>query len=167
MNPPGRGLRGLWRRRVVDVTLGQLRQGITPEKIALSIALGTIIAIFPIMGTTTALCLLVGVALRLNQPILQLVNWIAWPLQIPGIYFFVRAGEWVTRSPPVSFSISALLVAFKNSPLRFLQQYGMTGLRGVLAWALIAPFIAALLFGLTLPLLRRMTSGLAALTNRG
>src|SRR5580658_1843030 len=139
MNPPAGGLRGLWRRRVVDVTLGQLRQGITPHKIALSVALGTIIAIFPIMGTTTALCLLVGVALRLNQPILQLVNWIAWPLQIPGIYLFVRAGEWVTRSPPVSFSISALLVAFKNSPLRFLQQYGMTGLRGVLAWALIAP----------------------------
>jgi uncharacterized protein (DUF2062 family) len=154
MNPPAGGLRGLWRRRVVDVTLGQLRQGITPHKIALSVALGTIIAIFPIMGTTTALCLLVGVALRLNQPILQLVNWIAWPLQIPGIYLFVRAGEWVTRSPPVSFSISAL------------QQYGMTGLRGVLAWALIAPCIAVLLYGLTLPLLRRMSSGLAALTNR-
>jgi uncharacterized protein (DUF2062 family) len=166
MNPPAGGLRGLWRRRVVDVTLGQLRQGITPHKIALSVALGTIIAIFPIMGTTTVLCVLVGVALRLNQPILQLVNWIAWPLQIPGIYLFVRAGEWVTRSPPVSFSISALLVAFKNSPLRFLQQYGMTGLRGVLAWALIAPCIAVLLYGLTLPLLRRMSSGLAALTNR-
>ncbi len=166
MSAAAGGLRGFWRRRVVDVTLAQLRQGITPQKIALSIALGATIAIFPIMGTTTALCVLVGVALRLNQPILQLVNWIAWPLQIPGIYLFVRAGEWITRSPPVSFSIPALLLAFKSSPLRFLQQYGMTGLRGVLAWVLLAPVLAAALYGLSLPLLKRMGHGLAALSRR-
>ena len=166
MNAPGSGLRGFWRRRVVDVMLAQLRQGITPQKIALTLALGSIFALFPILGTTTILCVLVGVALKLNQPIIQLVNWIAWPLQIPGIYFFVRAGEWLTHSPPVSFSISALLVAFKDSPVRFLQQYGMTGLRGVLAWALIAPGIAALIYVLTLPLLKRMRVGLAALAHR-
>ena len=163
---PSSGLRGFWRRRVVDLLLAQLRQGITPQKIALTLALGTVIALFPIMGTTTALCVLVGVALRLNQPLIQLVNWIAWPLQIPGIYFFVRAGEWITHSPPVSFSISALLVAFKDSPVRFLQQYGMTGLRGVLAWALIAPGVAALIYVLTLPLIKRLRIGLTALAPR-
>jgi uncharacterized protein (DUF2062 family) len=163
---PASGLRGFWRRRVVDLLLAQLRQGITPQKIALTLALGTVIALFPIMGTTTALCVLVGVALQLNQPIIQLVNWIAWPLQISGIYFFVRAGEWITRSPPVSFSISALLVAFKHSPVRFLQQYGMTGLRGVLAWALIAPGVAALIYVLTLPLIKRMRIRLTALAQR-
>jgi uncharacterized protein (DUF2062 family) len=166
MNAPPTGLRGFWRRRVVDVMLAQLRQGITPQKIALTLALGIVIALFPIMGTTTALCLLVGVALKLNQPIIQLVNWIAWPLQIPGIYFFVRVGEWLTHSPQVSFSISALLVAFKDSPVRFLKQYGMTGLRGVLAWALIAPAVAALIYLLTLPLLKRMRLGLTTLAPR-
>lgn len=166
MNAPPSGLRGFWRRRVVDLMLAQLRQGITPQKLALTLALGTVIALFPIMGTTTALCVLVGVALRLNQPIIQLVNWIAWPLQIPGIYLFVRAGEWITHSPPVSFSITALLVAFKDSPVRFLQQYGMTGLRGVLAWALIAPGAAALIYMLTLPLLKRMRVGLNAMAQR-
>lgn len=166
MNESVSGLRGFWRRRVVDVLLTQLRQGITPQKIALTVALGSVIALFPIMGTTTVLCVLVGVALKLNQPIIQLVNWIVWPLQIPGIYFFVRAGEWITHSPPVSFSISALLVAFKDSPVHFLQQYGMTGLRGVLAWALMAPAAAALLYLLTLPLLKRMRGGLTALAQR-
>jgi len=166
MNAPRSGLRAFWRRRVVDVMLSQLRQGITPQKIALTLALGTVIALFPIMGTTTALCVLAGIALKLNQPIIQLVNWIAWPLQIPGIYFFVRAGEWLTRSPHVSFSISALLLAFKDSPVRFLQQYGMTGLRGVLAWALIAPGAVALIYVLTLPLFKRMQLGLTALAQR-
>jgi uncharacterized protein (DUF2062 family) len=156
MNAAGHGLRGLWRRRVLDVTLAQLRQGITPHKIALTIALGTVLGLFPILGTTTALCLLTGLLLRLNQPVIQAANWVAAPLQIPGIYLFVRIGEWLTHSPPVSFSLSALLLAFKTSPLRFLQQYGITGLRGVLAWLLIAPGIAAALYALTLPPLRRM-----------
>jgi uncharacterized protein (DUF2062 family) len=156
------GWRELWRRRVVDVTLAQLRQGITPHKLALSIALGVTLALFPIMGTTTALCLLFGLALRLNQPILQLVNWLAWPLQIPGIYFFIRIGEWLTHTAPISFSIPALLLAFKASPLDFLRQYGTTGLRGILAWLLIAPGLAALLYLLSLPILARMTQRLTA-----
>jgi hypothetical protein len=50
--------------------------------------------------------------------------------------------------------------------VRFLKQYGMTGLRGVLAWALIAPAVAALIYLLTLPLLKRMRLGLTTLAPR-
>lgn len=156
MNAASAGWRGFWRRRVVEVTLAQLRQGITPQKIALTIALGFILGLFPILGTTTALCLLFGLFLKLNQPIIQLVNWVAAPLQIPGIYFFVRVGEWLTHTAPISFSITALMLAFKASPIEFLKQYGTTGLRGVLAWLLIAPAIAALLYAASLPILQRM-----------
>lgn len=157
MNAPPAGWRGVWRRRVVEVTLAQLRQGITPRKIALTIALGFILGLFPILGTTTALCVLFGLILRLNQPIIQLVNWVAAPLQIPGIYFFIRVGEWLTHSAPISFSITALMLAFKTSPIEFLKQYGTTGLRGVLAWLLIAPGIAAVLYAGSLPILKRLS----------
>ncbi len=162
MSAPSGGWRSFWRRRVLDLTLAQLRQGITPQKIALTIALGFILGLFPILGATTALCALFGLLLRLNQPIIQLLNWVAAPLQIPGIYLFVRIGEWLTRTPPVSFSVTALLLAFRSSPLEFLKQYGATGLRGVLAWCLIAPAIAALLYGALLPILKRMGRHLAA-----
>jgi uncharacterized protein (DUF2062 family) len=157
MNAPPAGWRGVWRRRVVEVMLAQLRQGITPRKIALTIALGFILGLFPILGTTTALCVLFGLILRLNQPIIQLVNWVAAPLQIPGIYFFIRVGEWLTHSAPISFSITALMLAFKASPIEFLKQYGATGLRGVLAWLLIAPGIAAVLYAGSLPILKRLS----------
>jgi uncharacterized protein (DUF2062 family) len=146
----------LWRRHVIDVARAQLRQGITPQKIALTVALGVILGLFPILGTTTALCLLAGLMLKLNQPVIQLMNWIAAPLQIPAIYLFVRAGEWLTHAPPVSFSITALIAAFRASPLQFLAQWGATGLRAVLAWVLIAPAIAALLYALSLPPLKRI-----------
>lgn len=145
---------GFLRRHVLEVLLAQLRQGITPQKIALTLAMGLTLGVFPVMGTTTALCALAGVALGLNQPIIQLVNYIAWPLQIPGIYLFVRIGEWLTRAPPVPFSVGALVQAFQASPRDFLARYGATGLRGILAWCLIAPVLTAVLYGASLPILK-------------
>jgi uncharacterized protein (DUF2062 family) len=143
-------------RRTLDIVLAQLRQGVTADKIALTLAIGLILGLFPIFGTTSALCVLAALWLKLNQPIIQLVNWFAAPLQLPGIYLFARIGERLTRSPPVQFSITGLVQQFRASPLQFLQLFGMTGLRAVLAWLLIAPVIAAVVFLVLLPPLRRL-----------
>ncbi len=118
---------------------------------------------FPIFGTTATLCLLFGALLRLNQPLLQLINWCATPLQFPAIYFFVRAGERITHAPPVTFSILGLAQRFRASPSAFLREFGMTGVRGILAWALIAPPLAAVLYLLLLPPLRRLARRSVAL----
>jgi uncharacterized protein (DUF2062 family) len=154
--PPNEGLLAQWRRRVLEATLAQLRQGVTPRKIALTIALGCVLGLFPVLGTTTVLCLLTGVLLKLNQPAIQAASWLVWPLQVPGVYFFIRLGEWLTNVPPTSFSVRSLLIAFNDSPVRFLRQFGLLGLRGVLAWVLIAPPLALLLYLLTLPALKRL-----------
>jgi uncharacterized protein (DUF2062 family) len=142
--------------RALDLLHAQLRQGVTAEKIALTLAIGLMLGLFPIFGTTSALCVLAALRLRLNQPIIQLVNWFVAPLQLPGMYFFARIGERLTGSAPVAFSISGLVQQFRASPLRFLQLFGMTGLRAVLAWLLIAPLIAALVYVLALPPLRHL-----------
>ena len=144
-------------RRTVDIVVTQLHQGVTADKIALTLAIGLILGLFPIFGTTSALCVLAALWLKLNQPIIQLVNWFAAPLQLPGIYLFARIGERLTRSPPVPFSITGLVQQFRASPWQFLQQFGSTGLRAVLAWLLIAPVIAALVYVALRPALRRLT----------
>jgi uncharacterized protein (DUF2062 family) len=145
-----------WRQRTLDVVMAQLRQGVTADKIALTLAIGLIFGLFPIFGTTTALCVLAALWLKLNQPMIQLVNWFAAPLQLPGIYLFVRIGERLTHSAPVQFSISGLVQQFRASPLQFLRLFGMTGVRAVLAWLLIAPVIAAVVYVLLLAPLRRL-----------
>jgi hypothetical protein len=119
-----------WRRRTLDVVVAQLRQGVTADKIALTLAIGLIFGLFPIFGTTSALCVMAALWLKLNQPMIQLVNWFAAPLQLPGIYLFVRIGERLTHSAPVQFSIPGLVQQFRASPLQFLRLFGMTGLRG-------------------------------------
>jgi uncharacterized protein (DUF2062 family) len=45
---------GFFYRHLVRPILDLLRQGVTPEKIALSLALGMALGVFPVLGSTTA-----------------------------------------------------------------------------------------------------------------
>jgi uncharacterized protein (DUF2062 family) len=145
-----------WRERVIAVIVAQLMQGVTPQKMALTIALGFSLGVFPILGTTTALCAIAAIRLKLNQPVIQLVNWLVYPLQLAWLLIFVRIGERLMQAPPVSLSIPGLLQKFHESPVKFLQEFGMTGLHGVVAWLFIAPFLTAVTFSVLLPPLKRI-----------
>lgn len=158
-NPPAKPsrLKTFWRERVVALVVAQFTQGVTPQKIALTIALGLNLAVFPILGSTTLLCALAAFCLKLNQPVIQLVNWLAYPLQFTLLLGFVRIGEWLMRATPVSFSIPELLHKFKESPAKFMQEFGMTGLHGIVAWLVIAPFAIALIYFLLLTPLKKLS----------
>lgn len=146
-----------FRRRILAPIAQQLKQGITPEKIALTLALGFTVGIFPIIGATTLLCALVGIALRLNQPVIQLVNYLAYPVQIALLIPYYRAGETLFGQPHLPiFSVTELVARFQAGPLQFLVDYGMVGLYGVVVWALTAPLLIALLFFGLRPLLGRL-----------
>ena len=151
----------LVQRRIVAPVLAQLKQGITPEKIALTAALGAVIAVFPILGSTTLLCGIAAWWLRLNQPIIQLVNYLCYPLQFLLLLPFYRAGEWF-GAPHVALSIPDLLARFEAGPTQFIADFGLVALGGVAAWMLAAPLaIAGLYFGLR-PVLRGMLRRTAA-----
>jgi uncharacterized protein (DUF2062 family) len=140
------------------VIVAQLKQGITPEKVSLTIALGVTLAMFPITGSTTILCGAVAFALKLNQPIIQLVNWLMYPAQIPMIFVFVRLGEKITRAEPVSFSIKQLIETFRQSPIKFLHEFGMVGVHGIIGWIAVAPFLIVGLRFALLPGLRKLSN---------
>jgi uncharacterized protein (DUF2062 family) len=145
-----------WERRVVGLIVGQLRQGITAKKIALTIALAATLGVFPIFGTTTGLCLAAGFWLKLNQPIMQFVNWLISALQLAMILVFVRIGEWLTNSERVAFSVPEMFKKFHESPKQFFHDFGMTGVHGVVGWALVAPLVAAALYFAVLPPLTKL-----------
>jgi hypothetical protein len=54
---------------------------LSPEHVALLLAVGLIAGVFPICGVPTILCLLAACGLRLNPVTLQLVNHMSAPLQ--------------------------------------------------------------------------------------
>ena len=152
----------LWQRRIVQPILGQLRQGITPEKIALSIALGMVIGIFPIIGATTFLCGVIGWKLRLNQPLIQLTNYLMYPVHLLLLLPFYRAGETLFNQPHLPiFSVADLMQRFSASPMQFMADYSMVGVYGIAVWCLIAGPVLAIIYLLLRPVLRQMARQLA------
>jgi uncharacterized protein (DUF2062 family) len=136
-----------WQRRIVTPLLSQLRQGITPEKIALTLALGLVLGVFPVLGSSTLLCAIAGIALRLNQPIIQAVNYVVYPAQLVLLIPFYRAGEDLFGTPHVPiFSVVELLQRFRDGPLQFVVDYGMVALYGITVWCLVAPLVVGLVY---------------------
>jgi uncharacterized protein (DUF2062 family) len=161
---PPPGAPGAWKRHVLFPLMTFLAQGLTPEKLALSLAVGLTLGLFPIVGATTLLSLAAGFVLRLNHAAVQLVNYLAYPLQLPLILAFVRLGETLVSAPPMPFSPATLVAELRADPAGFLERFGLTGLHGILGWSVVAPAILAVVYLATLPLLRRLD---AALRQRG
>ena len=70
-----------------------LKEGITVEKLALSLALGLVLGICPLFGVPTAVGWLAALVLRVNFPALQLTNYLMYPLQIILLVPFARFGR--------------------------------------------------------------------------
>lgn len=138
-------------RRVVDL----LRQGVTPERLALSLALGVALGVFPVLGTTTALCALAALILRLNLPVIQLVNYVVYPAQIALLIPFCRLGEWMFRAPQLPLSVAQIAALFHASYSHALRALWVSMCHAVVAWCLIAPLAVALMYGILLLVLKR------------
>ncbi len=145
---------GLLRRRLLRPLGNLVRQGHTPERIALSVALGVAFGLFPVFGTTTVLCVLAAIALRLNHPAIQVANQLMYPLQIPLVFVFVRFGEFLLGTKPVPLAPPTLAAEMRANPSVLLARFGMAGLHGIVGWVVVAPLVAAAVYATALPLLR-------------
>jgi uncharacterized protein (DUF2062 family) len=142
------------RRYLFDPVAAQLRQGTTPEKIVLSIVVGASLSVFPVLGVTTSLCVLAGMLLRLNHPVMQLVNYLVYPLQLALIFVFIRVGESVFRAPRLPFSVSELSARFHASPVLFFREFAVTLIYGAVAWLIIVPPVALMVYFALRPVVR-------------
>jgi hypothetical protein len=138
--------------RIIDL----LRQGITPEKIALSLAFGIGLGVFPVLGSTTILCALAAILFRLNLPAVQLVNYVVYPLQLALLIPFVRFGQILFRSPHVSLSLTIIFASIKRSAWQTAKTYWTSGWQAMVAWCLVGPLAIWIIYVALAPALRRL-----------
>lgn len=148
-----------WRWFVAPVT-SQLTQGSSPVKLAWTIAWALVLGVFPIMGSTTLVCLAAGWIFKLNQPILHIFKSAVYPLHLALILVFIRLGEQLHGVPLISLSIPELVARFNADPLQFTRDFGMAAWHGVTAWLLIAPVAVFLIKILVLPILLKLSESL-------
>ncbi len=137
-----------------------LRQGISPPRLALTLALGFAIGCIPVVGIPTVICAALALALRLNLPAIQAANYVVMPLQLALIVPFVRLGGWIMPSRTGhGENVMALL---HLTPMAMISQLGGIVGHAMLGWLLIAvPAVALMTLMLTV-VLRRVPALAAA-----
>ena len=143
------------KERLLQPVVDLLRQGVTPEKIALSIALGVTLGVFPALGWTTILCAIAAFALRLNLPAIQLVNYLMYPAQLALLLPFFRLGEKLFHAPRLPLSIPQILAMSKADLQGTVKLLWATTWHAMVIWAGLAPFAVALVYFVLVPVLRR------------
>jgi uncharacterized protein (DUF2062 family) len=126
--------------------LGFLKQGMTPNRLALSVSLGFVFGLFPVVGITTVFCLLIAVIFKLNVAAMQLINYIVYPLQLLLIIPFINLGSKILNVNPIPYSISELIDMVKNDFLLALKQLWVAHLMGMFAWLIIIVPIGLIIY---------------------
>jgi uncharacterized protein (DUF2062 family) len=147
---------GFFRRRLWRPFGDLLRQGLSPGKLAASVAVGIGLSIFPVFGATTLLCLIAAYLGRLNQPTMQLINYLAGPLQLLLLIPFIRLGEWLFHAPRLPLAAHQIVSHIKADTFGAIRFFWTSTWHAVVAWLLVVPLASLLLTLFLIPLLRRL-----------
>jgi uncharacterized protein (DUF2062 family) len=150
---------GKWlNRRLLEPLLTLLRQGVSPRRLALCVAIAIVVGNIPVLGVSTIICALIALVFRLNLPAIQLVQATMAPTQILLIIPFVRLGEWITQAPPQAVSIKAALGLMSQGLWHAVVVLRDAIFHAGLAWCLIAPLSIYLLYRLLTAVFERMAA---------
>jgi uncharacterized protein (DUF2062 family) len=138
-----------------------LRQGISPRRLALTLALGFTIGCVPVLGAPTLVCAALAMALGLNLPAIQAANYAAMPFQVVLIVPFLRLGGRLfapAHAVPMTqaglLHISPLLL--HTAPRQLVEQLGSMAGQAMLGWLMVAVPAVLLISGTLTPMLRRI-----------
>ena len=155
-------MKGFFRKRVIDPLIVLLKQGLSPEKLALTVGFGIMIGIFPMLGSTTFLCILIGFLVSLNQPALQVVNHCMYPLQILLLLPFLQLGNRLFQVPPIPLSLTQIMNMLQADVWGTVRAFWTTTLRGIVIWCLAAPIVISTVYFALTPIFRKLSRMYAA-----
>jgi uncharacterized protein (DUF2062 family) len=159
VSPKGGMKEGFLTRRLIRPLLELLRQGVTPEKLALSIALGAALGLIPALGWSAILCALMAFFLRLNLPAIQMVNYFMYPGQVALLIPFFKLGEKLFGAPHLPISVSQIYAMARANLWGAIKFLWGTTWHAIVVWALLAPFLVAAIYFLLAPAFRRVRRG--------
>ena len=119
-----------------------------PKNLALSLTVGICLALFPVIGMTFLLGLMVAIVFRLNHLIVQSLNLLLAPVQLLLIYPFIKAGNLVFAGSRVFNNIFSYTGEWTF--LKFLEM--ITG--GVIVWFILSVVTVPVLYFVLVRLLK-------------
>jgi len=137
-------VREFFRCRILRPLLRQLRGGVTPRRLAWSLALGIVIGINPSVGLTTIVVVVLAWMLGLNQIASQIGAHTVAPLHLILFVPFIELGVHLfhTRHLPLS-----------RRQIEHLSHHPLQMIRAIWLWEWHALIVWGLLAAIALPLL--------------
>ncbi|MDH5366486.1 MAG: DUF2062 domain-containing protein [Cyclobacteriaceae bacterium] len=148
-------MKQFFNRKIFQPILGFLKEGISPDKIAMCIAFGFVLGVIPFVGITTLLCAIVAIVFRLNMGVIQIMNYAVYPLQILLFIPFVKTGIYLFDDNPLSFSSDEIIEMIKENAFQVVIKLGYANILGVIVWLILAPVLFAVIYYLSYYLLSR------------
>lgn len=136
--------------------MGFITQGLSIQKLTLSLAFGITLGTFPMLGVSTILCTLAALALRLNMPVIQFANYLAYPLQILLLVPYYHIGGLLFNvQQNIDFDIIRHLLT-GSTQKELITMLLESTFYAIGAWLLISPLLLALLYTSLKPVLVRV-----------
>ncbi len=127
-----------WQKRFIKPLVRFLKQGISPKKLALTVAIGAMVGISPFFGLTTLICILFATVFRLNQAAIQVANYMVYPLQLVLIVPNIRAGECIFHIEHFPLSVEKIKMLYAENWFDGLLTFSKSMLIGGGFWLLYA-----------------------------
>jgi uncharacterized protein (DUF2062 family) len=137
-----------------------LQGGLTPQKLALTLCLGSATGVMPLLWGTTILAAGLAALFRLNQAAMQALNYLCYPLQLALFIPFCQLGEYLFPwGPAVSAAVLTGVLHGRIGPA--LGLIGWATLRAMGAWLITAAPLALVAYPLVKLALQRRGGGAA------
>lgn len=126
-----------------------LRRGASPQRLASSIAVGFLIGINPVLGSTTVATIAVAHLCKLNQAAAQIGTHSAYPLQLALFLPLLQLGAVLFGTPPIPLSRNALFALMHQHPWQLVRSLWTWEWHALVVWlaaaAVLTPLLALLL----------------------
>ncbi|GFE60495.1 DUF2062 domain-containing protein [Geobacter sp. AOG2] len=133
------------RRAVAQRLKTILASGLTPRKLLVTLCIGGALGLLPIVWGTTLLCIAVAYVFRLNQVVLQSVNYLFYPLQLALIIPYCRLGARLFPwGPP--FPAEILTYVLHGHGAGMFRLFAWATFKATGAWLLTAPPLAFVIY---------------------
>ena len=137
-------VREMLRRRILRPLLLQLRGGVTPRRLAWSVALGVVVGINPSVGLTTLIVVMLAWTFGLNQIASQVGSYVVAPLHLLLFLPFIELGVYLfhTRRLPLN---RQQLEHLSHHPWRLVHAIWQWEWHALVVWGLAAAIAMPLL----------------------
>lgn len=139
--------------------LSLLREGSSPRSISLAIVLGLILGTIPILGSTTLLCTVAALGLRLNIPLILLASYFVYPVQLLIYVPLLLLGARLFDPSLTTLALADIYQMIKTNFWGTIERLFRANLGALLIWSVIAIPLGIVLFAVLQRIMRNFHKG--------